>query len=229
MKKKIIIAVVVIVGIIIATIGYFVIKDLSQENILRMEAVELNGKDEMSDDYMKIKIKTTGDYALVETAIKNYMKDYSINFQKSMEVINEDKFSQILSVENYEQDGPNFVETKELIKKGKESFEKYSAELLNMTEEEKIMSYLDQSLESYYQDLYKELLLVTLGFDNYHELRQDCLDGIEIINTTMKGIENIIDYLIQEKGNWKIDDGMILFQTDEQLEGYNALVDQLDV
>ncbi len=229
MKKKIIIAVVVIVGIIIATIGYFVIKDLSQENILRMEAVELNGKDEMSDDYMKIEIKTTGDYALVETAIKNYMKDYSINFQKSMEVINEDKFSQILSVENYEQDGPNFVETKELIKKGKEGFEKYSAELLNMTEEEKIMSYLDQSLESYYQDLYKELLLVTLGFDNYDELRQGCLDGIEIINTTMKGIENIIDYLIQEKGNWKIDDGMILFQTDEQLEGYNALVDQLDV
>lgn len=121
MKKKIIIAVVVIVGIIIATIGYFVIKDLSQENILRMEAVELNGKDEMSDDYMKIEIKTTGDYALVETAIKNYMKDYSINFQKSMEVINEDKFSQILSVENYEQDGPNFVETKELIKKEKKA------------------------------------------------------------------------------------------------------------
>ena len=60
-------------------------------------------------------IVTTGDYAKVEKASKNYFSDIFINSFLIMQIINDDKIIQILSIDNYKDDGPTFTKTKQYI------------------------------------------------------------------------------------------------------------------
>ena len=82
MRRKIIIVIVVVVLVIVATITFFVIKDLQQEKSLRKEIDEIQKEmvdfEQIDVDKISKKLKatvTTGDYAKIEKAIKNYMAD----------------------------------------------------------------------------------------------------------------------------------------------------------
>ena len=81
MKKKIK-KVLLVIGIIIVVfaviIGYFVYKDLKQEEVLKQEVITLSNKDLLNDNY-DIEIKTTGEYAYVENAVKKFYKELSDN------------------------------------------------------------------------------------------------------------------------------------------------------
>ena len=72
MKKKIIIAVVVIVALIIGVLGYMVISDMGQEDKLKTELSEINdlaNAETIDMDEINKRLDrtvTTGDYAKVE-------------------------------------------------------------------------------------------------------------------------------------------------------------------
>lgn len=89
MKKKNVIILISAVFIIITLIAIFVVKDLRQEKTLRDEIAsiqELAGSEQMDMDavYEKLgHIVTTGDYAKVEKAVKNYMAD---NFNNAITI-----------------------------------------------------------------------------------------------------------------------------------------------
>ena len=83
MKKKkmikwIIITVAIIITSFLALCGYWVIEDLKQEEILKQEIINYSHKNLESDDFTVI-VKTKGDYAYVEEAIKKYYKELSDN------------------------------------------------------------------------------------------------------------------------------------------------------
>ena len=91
MKKKVLIVLGVIILIVVALIAYAVIDDLQQEKKLIGELVEIN---ELSNaetiDMDKInehlnRTVTKGDYAVVEQAYKQYLKD---SFDNSLEIAN---------------------------------------------------------------------------------------------------------------------------------------------
>ena len=85
MKKKkmikwIIITVAIIITSFLALCGYWVIEDLKQEEILKQEIINYSHKNLESDDFTVI-VKTKGDYAYVEEAIKKYYKELSDNIK----------------------------------------------------------------------------------------------------------------------------------------------------
>ena len=72
--KRVILAIVAIVVVLATIIIYFVVKDLQQEELLKQEIVNYSNKNLGTDDF-PIVVKTTGDYAYVEEAVKKYYKN----------------------------------------------------------------------------------------------------------------------------------------------------------
>ena len=119
MRRKIIIVIVVVVLVIVATITFFVIKDLQQEKSLRKEIDEIQKEmvyfEQIDVDKISKKLKatvTTGDYAKIEKAIKNYMADNLNTMLTISEALNDEVIPNALTAENYQNDGPDFVKTR---------------------------------------------------------------------------------------------------------------------
>ena len=121
MKKKILIIIGVLILLVAILIAVFVVKDLRQEKTLRDEIAsiqELAGSEQMDMDAVNEKlghIVTTGDYAKVEKAVKNYMVDNFNNAITIAEVLSDEVLTSALTAENYASDGPDFVKTKLLL------------------------------------------------------------------------------------------------------------------
>ena len=136
MKKKIIIAVVVIVALIIGVLGYMVISDMGQEDKLKTELSEINdlaNAETIDMDEINKRLDrtvTTGDYAKVEEAFKSYLRDSFNNSIEIADLINDERITTLLTAENYKTDGKDFTESKNYIlttkQKLEECKEKYS-------------------------------------------------------------------------------------------------------
>ena len=121
MKKKILIGVLAVIVVALVAICYFVFKDGKQEQKLKDELVEISNLTNVTPidvDAINKKLEetiTTGDYATVEKAMKSYLKDSFDNMVRIAELLNDERITGILTAENYQEDGPNFVETKAYI------------------------------------------------------------------------------------------------------------------
>lgn len=71
--KKIIIGIVIAVVIFLGLIFFMAYKELQEEDILKQEIINYSNKDLATDDY-SIKVKTTGDRAYVEEAVKESIR-----------------------------------------------------------------------------------------------------------------------------------------------------------
>lgn len=163
MKKKIFIGIGVVLALIVITIGYFVVTDLNQESKLENELIEISdmvNSDDVDIDAVYDRLNstvTTGDYKVVEVAFKTYLKDNFDNTLKIVEILEDEQLVNILTPENYLNDGKDFIKTKEYITTTKTNLEKYKQSYIEFFTEEKAMSYIkDKGLDDYYIDLYKD-------------------------------------------------------------------------
>lgn len=231
MKKKIWITIAVIVAIIVGIIVYFAITDLNQEEKLKNELTEINdlvNKENINMEEVNKKldtIVTTGDYAVVEKAFKNYLSDNFDNIMKIVEILNDEKITQILTAENYKNDGPEFVETKAYISTSKQNLETYKQKYEEFFTEDKAMSYInDKNLDDYYVDLYKNEFVGDIENDFKEDETSKSIDEIiEILDIS----EDVINLLSENKDSWKIEEDTIVFSTDSLSQEYNNLLDNL--
>ena len=147
MKKKILIGVCILSVLIVGIIGYVVVKDLKQEEKLKNELEELSvlvNEENIDVDKVKDMLNrtvTTGDYKVVETSFKEYLSDAFDSVFQMIDILNSDRLVSILSVENYQNDGPNFIETKAYITETKTKLEELKNSYYSFLTEEKAMSY----------------------------------------------------------------------------------------
>lgn len=130
MKKRFIITLVVvivlvlIVGIIAIGIGLY--HDFKQESELISECEQIKElTNEENLDTEKINEMLTrrisdGEYLQVEEALKEYLTARFQNITKISEILNNEKLENILTIDNYKNDGPEFVTTKEYIENTKQ-------------------------------------------------------------------------------------------------------------
>ena len=163
MKKKILIANLVIIVIAFLVVGYFVISDMMQEDKLKTELAEINELSNAETIDMDAinerlnRIVTTGDYAIVEDAFKTYLRENFDNSLQIAEILNDEKITTLLTAENYKEDGKDFTESKNYITTTREKLEDCKTKYTEFLTEEKAMSYInDKGLDSYYTDLYKQ-------------------------------------------------------------------------
>ncbi len=231
MKKKILITIGIIILIVIGVIAYFVITDLQQEDKLTAELQEISNLVNSQDvdiDQINQKLDRTvtrGDYAVVEQSFKQYLKD---NFDVSIKIaniLNDERLTNVLTAENYENDGKDFVETKNYISTTKDQLETYKTEYKEFFTEDKAMSYInDKNLDSYYTDLYKQELVGDIENDNDSEVVENAIDDIIGI---LDIYEEVINFLVDNQNNWNIQDDTITFTSESLQNQYNELIEKL--
>lgn len=232
MKKTIIWIVIAIVLVIVIGIGVLVVKDFKQEDILRQEMLEFENltRAETIDldaiDQRIRELKTTGDYGVIEKAMKDYLADVVNVSVDIANILNDERMTNILTPANYAEDGPDFVETKQFLQESMEKIEQYKNEVLELLTNEKAMSYIEnKNLDQYYIDLYKEIALsedTALDEDNA-EIENSLNEANQILETETQ----IINFLSENKGNWEVQGENIVFNSDALTNQYNEYVSQL--
>ena len=233
MKKKIFIGIGVVLALIVITIGYFVVTDLNQESKLENELIEISdmvNSDDVDIDAVYDRLNstvTTGDYKVVEVAFKTYLKDNFDNTLKIVEILEDEQLVNILTPENYLNDGKDFIKTKEYITTTKTNLEKYKQSYIEFFTEEKAMSYIkDKGLDDYYIDLYKDSYVGDIENESSEDIKvveESINDIIEILNVS----EEVINFLINNKDSWNIEGNNIVFSNDELSNKYDSLLDKL--
>ena len=230
MKKKILIAVAVIAILVIGVIAFFVISDLQQEAKFNDEMLaleEIMNADELDFDAIYAKtdvIVTKGDYGVVEEAIKNYIKDTSSIAEKIIDTMNSEEFGTILTIENFEEDGKEFTESKEFITTTRETLEQCKEEYEQQFSEEKMMSYInDKGLDEYYVELYKNQIATVSEEDN-----QTVQESIDQVIDLLDKVEDAIDYLIENEDDWNIINGSLMFLDQDKLDEYQDILSRIE-
>ncbi len=233
MNKKIIISICVVVALIIGVVSYFVVKDMKQESKLLTEAsivVDAIDFDNLNEEVINkhlSKIVTHGDYAVVEKAFKDYIHDYLYDFNvvKIVNVLNDERIVNLLSIENYKKDGKEFTESKtyldetiSFLKISKEKYHEYISD-------EKVLSYInDKGLDSYYVDLYKNELIGDLKAQDESDSFNKSLDSIINILDIYKQVLNLLS---TNKNTWNIEDDQIVFNSQNVLDSYTNLLNKI--
>ncbi len=227
--KKVLIIIGVILALFIAVIAVLIVKDYNQEEKLRQELNEIDSMINFEDfDYDAVnerlgKTISSGDYLVVEKAAKKYLKDTIDITLTIVNILNDEKLVNILTAENYKNDGPNFINSKLYIKNTKEKLENNKTKILNQMNNETVLSYVEnKNLDSYYIDFYK-----SLSFSSEAEInknKQEMEDSIDSIIDMLNVYDEIIDFLIENKNEWTIDGEYIVFSTEKLGNQYDELL-----
>ena len=232
MKKAIIGVIIAIVVVAIVGIGILVVNDFKQEDILRQEMLEFENLTRAENidldqiDQRIRELKTTGDYGVLEKAMKDYLADV-VNASVSIaNVLNDERIVNALTPENYVEDGPEFTQTKQFLEQAKSDMEQYKTEVLTLLTNEGAMSYIEnKNLDQYYIDLYKEIALSedTAIEESNAELESSLDEAMKILDVETQ----VINFLSENKDGWEIQGENIVFSSEELQNQYDELVSQI--
>lgn len=231
MKKKILIVLLIIIVIAFVGVGYFVFTDMQQEEKLKTELSELNdlvNAENIDMDAVNEKLErriTTGDYEKVEDAYKSYLRDNFDNSIQIANILNDEKITTLLTVENYQEDGKDFTESKEYITNTRTTLEDCKNKYTEFLTEDKAMSYINnKGLDTYYTDLYKNEFIGDMSAASENTTVQDSID--EVIGVLNKS-EEVLNLLSENKDSWEIDGENISFNSESLSNQYDSLINSL--
>lgn len=236
MKKNV--KIIIIVGVIILAIalvgGYFFVNDIMQKGKLvdelsQIEEMTSSGEFDMEKLNEKTSnIVTSGKYAKVEKAAKNYASDVFNTANEIKTLLEDEKMAQLLTASNYKADGPEFVETKKYLSETKEKLETLKAEMMGYLEEGKINSYIEaETKDSYSIELYKNLLKEDIEMPESE--RKELEQSIDKVVSMLNIAEEIINFLVENKGQWEVQGEQVLFNSNSLVQQYNGFLTKLRI
>ncbi len=233
-KKGLIIAIILIVLLVIGAIAGFIYYNRQQLELLTDEINKATETKIVNDDgsinqeaKIDMNIKSSGNYAVVEQTLKDYLNEAVVLFQDAENIFNEQVIENIFSPENINTDGPEFTETKAKIEELKQKSNEYLEKLADICNEEKLLSAIDdKGLNDYYKELYRQL---ATDSKTSQELK-DTLAEVESTKTTIAGaldwITKVLNFLSDNKNYWIVQDGQIAFTNQSKLDEYSKLLDE---
>lgn len=231
-KKGIVIAIIVIAAILVLGAVVFFGYHAQQLALLTVEAQKASSTKMVTatgainkNAKIDMEIKTSGNYAIVEETLKNYLNEALTLAQGAEEVYNQDEIKELISITNIKKDGPDFVETKAKIAEMKKAGEEYIDKFIALCKEENLLAAIDEKpVSNYYKELYKRL---ATDEDAGKELEQTVADLEEAKTTITQSFDylnNIIEYLSNNKSEWTTQGNRIVFYNQAKLNEYNKLV-----
>jgi hypothetical protein len=226
-KKKLVLILCFTLLCFFIVIAYLSFYSLREEAKLKVEVKALTKLDITKDRY-NTSIKTKGNYAVVEKAIKSYLDSYAVNMQEVLKLSNDSKLTKILTIDNYSSDGKEFTTSLSYLSTSKTSFDKAIDKLIVMCDQDSIMNNIKtKHLSSYYVNLYNKLMLegnMSTEFNSFKKTLKTTKTSMDNLydNTTI-----VINFLVTNKDNYEIKDGKILFKTSDELTTYNSLVSKV--
>ncbi len=231
-KKKIVFIVIgIIILVLLGIFGYMVVDEMNQTNKLIIEVGEVSQMfNQTSLDYEIIEQKLStnvskGDYLVVEKAVKQYLSDALASMKELQSVVDDDRITTLLTIDNYAEDGPDFVNTKEYIQNTRTTLENLKNEFISYTTQEKMDEYIsDKGLDEYYIELYNELM----GGDEIMQADIEELESsLDSIINMLNNTEVVIDFLIENKDSWELQGENIVFFSNDLVNEYNELTSNI--
>lgn len=232
-KKKIILRllIVIITTIIIITslFIWITIKDLKEKEILKNEIISYSNKDLVKDNFY-IEVKTQGDYAYIEEAVKKYYKDLSDNIKIINYYINDKDFANILSIQNIEEDRPNFLKSHITISKVKYNVNSAINNISNLCEEETIKNLIDKTkIDKYDYELFLNIMYTEQDIKQLNKAKIEMNNLSYNLNIMLNKIDEILNFLEINNSSWIYENGQIFFETENLANTYNNLYNDLTI
>lgn len=228
--KVVLLSIVGAIGLLLAIIIILAVIDLKQEEVLKQEIINYSNMDLIQDDY-SIKVKTKGDCAYVEEAIKNYYKKLSDNMKSINKYLSNDELNSVLSYQNLVQDRPSFKTSKQTIKNTKENINKYIDNINNLVSEKTIKSLIDkEKLDDgdYYYDLYLQLIYTDQDKEDYKEIAKDMTGLKKSLNKSLDKLSETIEFLKKKDKNIVYKNSNLYFDYKSDLNKYRKYLEELE-
>lgn len=208
-------------------IGFLVVRDATMANTLKEEAKTISKLDITKNRY-NLKVRTRGNYGIVEKSVKTYLDDYAISLQKMLSIMGDSKLTQLFSYNNYVKDGPEFKESLTYLQAAKEEFNSQIDQLLVNSEEDVIRAYGKEKISNtHYYDLYVDMILSDSMKKQFSDAKV-FLSQIKVeANEVFEVSGELLNFLIVNKDFWKLEEGEIRFQTEALYNQYNMYVSKL--
>ncbi len=229
--KKVVISILVIFSLFLALIVYIAVKQIQEEKVLKQEIINYSNKDLATDNF-SITVKTSGDCAYVEEAVKKFYKELSDDVKTINLYLNNDKLTNILSYENLVKDKPNFTLSHSTVKIARDKINESFDSIKRLSEEKTIKNLIDKDkLEDsdYYYDLYLSLMYTEKDLDALKKLRKEMENLSSNLNQFLDKVDEILYFLEENNSKVIYSNNMIYFATDTQLNQYKQLLSELDV
>lgn len=217
---KIVIAIIVVVAIVNLLYNRY------QEEILNKELEEVSRNDLTTGNF-NTKLKSSGDYAKVENAIKKYLSDYSDEVKKINELKNDQTLKGVLSAANYSSDGPQFINTTSFLIEYREKFNSEVNVLEQFRSDDVINKYIkDENVSKYYVSLYEKFINSSSIRDEIDSSYNEVINTKDNINNIIDSDEKVIEFL-KSINTWTVRNDGIIFSREEDLKTYNELVQNI--
>ena len=224
--------------VIIAAVGlvaFLVIRNFMTDGKVQREIKEIydliyNSDEETYDletIYTKLDDVVSNDgYAIVEIVAKDYLSDVFDKILELEDIINDERMNNVLTVTNYKEDGPNFTDTINYLDETKQKVLNLKASMLGDLEVNTIMLYIiNEDLEESYIDLYGTLEFAKES--NINKNKENIESAVDSFVSQIEGMENVIDFLIENKNEWEINDDMIVFDDTSLSNEYNDMISSI--
>ena len=233
MNKKIKIGINIFLILLVGIIALLIIRQFLVEGKVRKEINELYSliyAEQYDFDliYGKLnKIISEDGYAIVENSAKEYLGDVFDKVLDFTNILNDEKIASILTIENFKNDGKDFKESKEYLKKTKQNILNLEAEMLGNLKEETIMAYIvDENLEDSYVNLYKSFdFAKSKELKNKKETIEKTVDDFVF---RIEKEEEIIEFLVKNKNDWSIKGESINFNNEQLSNQYNEMISEIN-
>lgn len=234
-KKKVIITVVVILVLILLVAGGFIFYHGNQTGKLIAEVNKLseiqmtNADGTLVEEPIDMEIKTTGSYAVVEETFKNYMNEIVTDTQALVDALDQEKIMNLVSIDNMKEDGPDFINSKEEITTMRDAISNYVAKMESLANEETLLSRIDdKDIGEYYKELYRQLATNEESGVSLKDAIDDLKTNEEEAVQALNDLESIFNFLSDNKAEWQIEDGQIVFITQSAYDEYINLMTSLE-
>ena len=229
--KKIIIGIVIVVVIIIGLIFFMAFKELQEEDILKQEIINYSNKDLSKDNY-PIEVKTTGDRAYVEEAVKKYYKSLSDSVKTINSLLNDEELTNILTINSLRNDSPNYLKSHTLISDTKSKVTKELENISRLCEEDTIKNLIDKdklSDSEYYYEFYLDLMYTKKDLELLNATKKEMETLSTKFNEFLDKVDEILTFLETNANYIEYTDTNINFANDSLLNEYNTLVNDLTI
>lgn len=221
----------VLSAIFIGLVISFLIINIKEKNTLYKELSEYTSKN-LDTDNFKINIKTKGDYAYIEKLVKKFYKDLSDNVKDINYYLNNEDFMTILSVNQLQQNRPNYTYNHVTIKSTKSKVNKAINNIKNLCDEDNIKKLLNKKkltkgMENYLYDLYLDYIYNEDDATRLDNTKEE-MENLSIqLNEFLDKIDEILVFLNKNDATLVFNKDSISFSDDDVLEEYKKLYDDL--
>ena len=185
--------------------------------------IETKGVDDSSLDEMLNNYVTNSDYLIVEKAVKNYLKDLIKELKDLREIMRSEKLFDLMSIENFKNDGKEFDESLKYIEDTIKKVESIKGNITDLNTKETVEKYLDKDVNEYFKEYYFEYIRED-NDETFTELNQ----GLDSYLNFLNEYKMFFEFLVNNKESWYIQNGQLYFEDETLLDEYNKFFANLN-